>query len=378
MEKGYFSWNRISTRLAVGFVLSACSTLGSCQAASDPVTPLTIFRGSSDASAGVALNESLFVMADDENNILRIYDRSHPGLPVSTFDLSPYLQPDPDGPEADIEGAARVGNRIYWITSHGRNKDGKPRPSRYRFFATDFVVESGKVAFAPVGKPCSTLIHQFLVHPSAQSLGLQAATRFDEKLPKKQQEKLAPKESGLNIEALAASSDGKTLYIGFRNPRPRDPKTGKPMALIIPMANPDAILRGEPARFDAPILWDLNGLGLRSMDYSPAHKCFWLVAGRHDEDPDFALVRWSGNPAAPPTIVRPLSLADGFGPEALFFFVAPDLCLLSDDGTRMIPVDSPADCSEDLVNGRCENKLLTDPDKRSFRAVTLPIPISPN
>lgn len=371
MKKGHFSWNRASIQWIAGLTVT-CLTLGSCRARSDP-SSLLVFRGSSDASAAVTLTDALFVVADDENNILRIYDKSHPGLPVSTYDLSSYLQPDPDGPEADIEGATRVGNRIYWISSHSRNKDGKMRLSRYRFFATDFAVDAGKTAFTPVEKPCSTILQQLLADPALKSLDLQSATRLGEDLPKKEREKLAPKNEGLNIEVLAASPDGKILYIGFRNPRPRDPRTGKLSALVVPLMNPNQVLAGQPARFGDSILWDLNGLGLRSMEYSPIHKCFWIVAGRHDEENDFALARWSGVLAEPPTFVRPLKLAEDFGPEALLVFDTPDLWLLSDDGTRMIPVDSPSDCIEDLVNGRCENKLLVDLDKRSFRAITLPL-----
>lgn len=351
-----------------------CLSLGSCQAGSAPAPSMIVFRGSSDASAAVALTETFFVVADDENNILRVYDRTHPGLPVCTYDLSPYLQPDDDGPEADIEGATRVGNRIYWITSHSRNKDGKMRPSRYRFFALDFSVDAGTINFTPVGKPCSTLLQQLLTDPAAKSLNLWAAARLGEDLPKKQREKLAPKDDGLNMEALAASPDGKTLYIGFRNPRPTAPKTGKPAALVIPLANPDEVLSGRPARFGPPLLWNLGGRGIRSMEYSPAHNCFWIVAGRHDEENDFALARWSGDPAAQPVVVRPLKLADDFGPEALFFFDSPDLWLLSDDGTRPIPVNSPDECSDELVNGCCENKLLTNPDKKSFRTASLQLP----
>ena len=39
--------------------------------------------------------------------------------------------------EADFEDAARIGNRIYVIESHGRNKDGKLDRARYRFFGMD-------------------------------------------------------------------------------------------------------------------------------------------------------------------------------------------------------------------------------------------------
>ena len=42
----------------------------------------------------------------------------------------------PKEPEADLEGATRIGDDIYWITSHGQNKNGKNRPSRHRLFAT--------------------------------------------------------------------------------------------------------------------------------------------------------------------------------------------------------------------------------------------------
>ena len=115
-----------------------------------PEQKIQVYHGASDASAAVALGEDMFVMADDENNILRVY-KIGGASPVYSYDVSEFLKIEQDHPEADIEGATMVGRRVYWITSHGRNKDGKVRPSRYRFFATDVEVKDGKVAIQPVG-----------------------------------------------------------------------------------------------------------------------------------------------------------------------------------------------------------------------------------
>ena len=115
-------------------------------------------------------------------------------------------------PEADIEGATMIGRRIYWITSHGRNKEGKVKTSRYRFFATDVSVENGHVKIEPAGKPYKNLIHDLVKTDAGRRLGLNKATRFDASgLKKKEEKKLAPKEEGLNIEGLCATPDGATL-----------------------------------------------------------------------------------------------------------------------------------------------------------------------
>ena len=69
---------------------------------------------------------ALFAAASDEDCVLRVYDSSNPGLPMSETDVTKFLEPDdPEETEADIEGAARVGDRVYWIGSHGRSKKGK-------------------------------------------------------------------------------------------------------------------------------------------------------------------------------------------------------------------------------------------------------------
>ena len=339
-----------------------------------PERKLQVYRRSSDASAAVALGEDMFVMADDENNILRVYKMGG-DLPVYSYDMSNFLETERDHPEADIEGATKIGERVYWITSHGRNKDGKVRSNRYRFFATDVEVNGGKVSVQPVGKPCKTLLRSLLSLRATLDLGLHKAAGFGLTSPsKKELKKLAPKEGGLNIEGLCASPDGRTLYIGFRNPRPIDKSTGRTCALLVALKNPaDVIEKGNAPVFGEPILWYLGGLGIRSMEYSTFHKAYFVVAGAFDGAPGFALYRWSGKKDEQPELVNQMSRSD-FSPEALIPFGRSEmLLLLSDDGTLPVRVSDASQCAEDELNsdGTCPNKFLLDANKKTFRAIRL-------
>src|SRR2546430_9475105 len=49
--------------------------------------------------------------SNDEDNILRLYSTEHGGPPLKQYDLSRFLA---QFDEADLEGAARIGNRIFW------------------------------------------------------------------------------------------------------------------------------------------------------------------------------------------------------------------------------------------------------------------------
>ena len=354
------------------FIVFGC---GACAAVEEQQErKVLVYHGASDASAAVAVGDDMFLMADDENNILRVY-KTDGGSPVYSYDVSEFLQIEQDHPEADIEAATKIGGRIYWITSHGRNKDGKPRPSRYRFFATDVEVKNGKIAIRPVGKPCKTLVRTMVAFRALRDLGLHKAAGLGlADLSKKELERLAPKNEGLNIEGLCASSDGKTLYIGFRNPRPTNKSTRRVCALVVPLNNPSQVIEnGDTPILGEPMLWDLNGLGIRSMEYSAFHKAYFVVPGSRDESPEFTLYRWSGKSQEQPQQVKQLSLSN-FGPEALIPFSSSErLLLLSDDGTLPVSVADKSQCAEGELNddGSCPNKSLLNPNKKTFRAVWL-------
>lgn len=344
----------------------------SMTAADTPSEPATYY-GMSDASAAVPVDADRILVADDETNSLRLY-RVGGGQPPATYDLAATLAVDEDHPEADIEGATRVGSRVYWITSHGRNKDGKDRPSRHRFFAVQ-IDGDGALALRPVGRPFTGLALALAREPALRGLGLEDAVGLEGGArDRARRRNLAPKQDGLNIEALAASPDGQVLYIGLRNPRPRGPD-GRPRAVVVPLLNAAAVVeRGAAPQFGPPLLWDLEGLGLRSLEYSEAHGAFLALAGPHDDGAGGSLYRWSGSPAQPPRRLMELEPELDFRPEALLTWPgSPRVLVLSDDGSVEVSVAGPEQCVEGeyLGEGRCLNKHQWPPAGRWFRSVWL-------
>lgn len=269
-----------------------------------------VYRGMCDASAAVALDKDHFVVADDELNVLRVYRRDRPD-PVTLVDVSSFLGTEPEK-ESDIEGAAAIGNKIFWISSHGTNKDGKVQDRRRRLFATELV--AGAVpSVRAVGKPYSRLIEDLSVDSRFTKYGLaEAATK-----PPKTKD-------ALNIEGLADTVDGK-LLIGFRNPLSGD------KALVVPIENPLDTIAGAAAKFGEPIEIKLDGRGIRS--FERVGTTYLIVAGPIDGKGTFDLYRWSGNAKEDPTVVANAGL-HGLNPEALFAIPGTaEVQILSDDGT---------------------------------------------
>ena len=355
MRTGFCFWRILAYGSGMMRFLAACVMSSAiCNAATREVT----FKGACDASAAVALDAKTFVVADDEDNILRIYSLDKPGMPVAQFPLDRFLKTNKGKhPEADIEGCARVGERIYWITSHGRSKKGKWRESRYLFFATRITRDGESYRIEPAGTPSRGLLLALRAIPGiglAQSIGRIGADAGAF---------LAPKEKGLNIEALSASADGKVLYLGLRNPVPG----GK--ALLIPLENASGVVdKGERPRFGAPLKLDFGGLGLRSMEYSAHLKSYLAIAGARNSGQASAFFSWSGKADAKPVLLKG---AGTFNPEA----IAPlpgtaKAQVFSDDGTIMYKV-SRSESIEPLEKGMCPCKHLKDPRRKAFRSFVI-------
>jgi len=316
-----------------------------------------MYREVADASAAAAIDPNLFIVADDENNRLRIYNRLNPGSrPVADPNIADSLNIDRAHPEADIEGATWLGGRIFWITSHGRNRYGGYWLSRYNFFATTIIQDQEDITVTVDGN-YTGLIDDLIAYDSVYNLGLADAIGVDQgHIDENEISELAPKVRGLNIEGLCATADADSLLIGFRNPQPSvgdDPNR----ALIIPLHNPaEVVLNGTSADFGEPILLDLGGLGIRSMEYSPTLGEYLIIAGSHkagDEAPLQILYRYN-------MTTEVLTKLDDFEiitPEGLFQFPGSgDIHMVSDDG--LLLVETPA--------GYVPNKLLPI-EQRTFR-----------
>lgn len=311
----------MKTRIVIStVVMLACARASGAEAQTTGSGPI-IYSGAMDGSAAVAIDSQFFGNANDEDNVIRLYHRERGGEPAQTIDLSSFLEVDPRSPETDIEAAARIGNRAFWITSHGRNKNGKERVSRHRFFATDIRTNEHGIQILPAGKPYQDLLDDLIAAPQLKKFDLATAAAR------------APKSSGgLAIEGLAAMPDGR-LLIGFRNPVPEG------RALLVPLLNPDEVIDGKHAQFGEPIQMDLGGLAIR--DISSWQGEFIIIAGRYDSGGTSKLFRWPGG-VATPLPMKQISLK-ALNPEAIIIYPDKGLRefqLLSDDSAKQKSKDA--------------------------------------
>lgn len=233
----------------VSVTVLACATVSAAQFwLSAPF----LFEGAVDGSACADVGGGFLVGATDEDNKLRLYDIKG-GPSLKTLDagidaaVKSALGLDKIS-ECDLEGAAKIGDLIFWIGSHGRDQHANEKKERQVLFATQ-LTSSGKDAKLKIaGKVYTHLIEDLLKVSALASFDLAKAAT------------LAPKrEGGLNIESLAA--DGDELWIGFRNPQSKAKE-----ALLIPLLNPKEILNGDVrAKFGDPQFLNLGGLGVRDM-----------------------------------------------------------------------------------------------------------------
>ena len=307
-----------------------------------------IFTGMCDASGAVALSDALFAVADDEDNVLRIYDARHGGAAVATSDPLADMALDLASAgkhkhakkqrELDIEGATRLGDLALWITSHGRSSSGKERPERLVMFGTTAPARATRIE--RVGAPYVRLLDDLASDSRFAAFGLaEAAER-------------APKDpGGLNIEGLTERPDG-AVFVGFRNPVPG----GK--ALLVPLLNPVPVLSGERARFGDPVLLDIGGLGIRALSWWRGK--YLIAAGHFADGAPPRLLAWNGKDT--PEAIAGVDLQH-FNPEAFFTPEGVDrILLLSDDGS-------------DVIDGvAC--KRLSDAGRKRFRGrwIALPAP----
>ncbi len=223
--------------------------------------------GTSDASAAIAVGERLMLVADDEDQVLRLYDRDADGAPLAEVNLNADLGLN-DTQEIDIEAVASLGDTQYWLGSHESAQRSLLFATRLDGDDADSLSISVEGQFADLAAQLEAWDANNGHGRGADALGLAG---------------------GINVEGAAFVGD--TLMLGLRTPLDNG------LAQVIPIHNAPALAAGETsdAEFDAPLRLDLNGRVIRSIE--PAGDDGFMVLAGPEQDggeTGFALFHWDG------------------------------------------------------------------------------------
>ncbi len=264
--------------------------------------------GIADASAAIVIDDDHMLVANDETNTLYLYNRSHSGLPVKSFDFNQgnalSLTDSFAGKwkEVDVEAGVRSirdPSVIYWLGSMSNNGTFFIKPNRNRIFA---VRVTGKGAAASFSNAGYCQLRQQLVswgNSHGYDFGSSAAAGKD-----------AKQADGFNIEGMVFGPDDQTLYVGFR--APLVPTTRRTKAVIAPVKNFEKWFNngsqaGDPLIGD-PIELDLGGRGIRDMIRLP-NGSYVIIAGSCGADLVPAVYTWTGQATNSPVLVSSFVLA---------------------------------------------------------------------
>ena len=311
--------------------------------------------GVADGSTAVPVDADYMFVADDESNVIKLYNRNNSGLSIYQFDANPYL--NLGGTEVDIEGSFRSPtnpNRIYWIGSLSNSKSGEARADRNRIFATDIVGTGANATLTFVGY-YSNLRSKLITWGNNNGYNFTAKAAVG----------IIPKRiDGFNIEGLEIGPDGTTLYIGFRAPYVG---SGTNKALICPLQNFESWFgNGSPAAnpvFGSPIELNLGNHGIRSLAKNAANN-YVIVAGSYAATGTFQLYSWNGQPTASPVLLN--ANLTNLKPEGIVEVPA--------DISGPFTLDLVSDLGADIIyNDGLENKEVAEPNHRKFLTSTITV-----
>ena len=262
-----------------------------------------------DASGVAAVDDDYMFVADDETNILRLYNRKMSGKDLYQTDISSALGVTE---ECDLEGAStgikyNKDKRIYWIGSLGNSKSGNLKPDRNRIIATD-IIGTGANSTLKI-KSYSDKIRPALISWGNNHSWNFTASAAEGKIPKLL--------DGFNVEGLTITHGGDTGYIGLRAPcvpvKGTTPNTAnRKYAVLAPVTNFEEILNVDSSssktpQFGEAILFDFEGLGIRSIEKVGTNQ-YIIIAGLYTGGGIPAVYLWDGkvpeNPASNPVTVN--------------------------------------------------------------------------
>ena len=237
---------------------------GASEAAVYPITS-RYHTGTSDGSTAITTGTDYMWVADDENQIIRLYSTTNSGSPLKEINFNNDLG---SSSEIDLEGSYRNGNNIYWMGSHTET-------SRSVIFGTVETENGIQSTLAYTGK--YTNLRNDLISWDNNNGHGKGAKHYG-------------LETTLEIEGFSIDPNniGGAL-LALRAPLVE----GK--ALLIPITNLETIItEGGSANFGSPIELDLESHSFRSIDCNE-FGCV-IIGGPVSNVTDFRLFTWNGNP----------------------------------------------------------------------------------
>jgi hypothetical protein len=286
----------------------------------------------------VALDKDHFLVANDENSVLRVYSRRGQASPLAQFNFRKFLDLKKSNDESDLEGMTRIGTTIYVIASHSRSKDGDKRKGRRQLLALSYQLQGGKVDLKPIGEPYTKLLKHLEESQLIDGLDFEESARLS-----------SDEKGGLNIEGLSSTPDGG-LLIGFRAP------IHQGTTILIKLDNPNEVVFGDQPKFSQATQLLLGSMGVRGIERFEDTYLLTTESERGKTYPQ--LFQWNGSEQRPRRVF--VSLPKKLNPESILIF--PDtgleeIHLLSDDGNEKIATNL---CNE-----------IKDETKKRFKRIVL-------
>jgi len=277
---------------------------------------INMFNGVYEPSAVQQLPDGKLLIAEDEpNHAFSIISIDKTGRFIEDEALDTRVITGFKRRLSDLEALARDDEGfIYALTSHSRTRKGNRSPDREHLMR--FKIQDGNV----LGLTSYDNLTQVL--------------ETDHKLHDLIRERTTAEVSfeEINIEGMAFDPVKKRLVLGFRDPEFNN------MALVAFISNPkDVFERNAQPEFDEVAVLDIDGGGIRSLNYDPVLKNYVIANEVKDENGQkfSQLWTWSGNPTDEPQKISLPNLQHITNVEAVDSITVngkPQMILMGDEG----------------------------------------------
>ena len=277
---------------------------------------INMFNGVYEPSAVQQLPDGKLLIAEDEpNHAFSIISIDKTGRFIEDEALDTRVITGFKRRLSDLEALARDDEGfIYALTSHSRTRKGNRSPDREHLMR--FKIQDGNVlGLTSYDNLTQVLETDHKLHDLIRER-TKAEVSFEE----------------INIEGMAFDPVKKRLVLGFRDPEFNN------MALVAFISNPkDVFERNAQPEFDEVAVLDIDGGGIRSLNYDPVLKNYVIANEVKDENGQkfSQLWSWSGNPTDEPQKISLPNLQHITNVEAVDSITVngkPQMILMGDEG----------------------------------------------